>query len=92
MSNVSDIDAKIKKIISDLREEDFNVYFKTDGHDLRINKLCMQSFPCCHDVTYNGKQTTMSGRELYLLFQKMKVEVPDHFKKYEFEENYKIFA
>jgi hypothetical protein len=50
-----------------------------DGKKLIISGLCMQSFPCKHHCTINGKSQTLSAVDIYLLLKTNNLSIPEHF-------------
>lgn len=62
--------------------------YQIDGKTYIIDeKKCMESYPCCHDVTIiddNGKKSehTYDGPEIYSLLSESNNKIPKHFMEY----------
>ena len=53
-----------------------------NNNTLVIFDRCLQSYPCKHDVTLNGEEKVLNGREIYKWCIKNNIEVPKHFQCY----------
>jgi len=43
---------------------------------------CLQSYPCKHHVTIDGKESMMNGDEIYRFCVNNNLSVPQHFMQY----------
>ena len=44
-----------------------------------ISSVCLNTIPCKHNVTIDGKTTCMASSDIYHLYESHGVRVPDHF-------------
>jgi hypothetical protein len=51
-------------------------------HTIEIGYGCLESYPCQHYVTVDGKGKNMYGVEIYRLLTKLGAPVPEHFILY----------
>ena len=52
-----------------------------DLPDFKVSGLCIETWPCCHDVFVNGDTIVASGKSIYEECQKRGIEHP-HFECY----------
>lgn len=48
----------------------------------KYDTICVDTYPCIHNVFINGKVTSMNGREIYIYCVKNSIPVPNHFTCY----------
>ena len=53
--------------------------YKNYNNIISISTNCIETFPCQHEVVYNGKSEIMMGPKIQDLFIKHKLDVPNHF-------------
>lgn len=50
--------------------------------DIDVGAECLESYPCQHDVTIQGKVAGMDGHEIAQLYRSNFLPVPSHFAEY----------
>ncbi len=58
-------------------------YRNSDGDVLRIQNLCLLTYPCQHHLTFNGETETWFGTDIYRWFRDNNMDIPEHFTMYE---------
>ena len=46
---------------------------------LKISDICYETFPCQHDVEYNGKKVRLNAKQIYKILHDSNQEIPKHF-------------
>ena len=49
---------------------------------IKIEMACMESYPCQHMVTIDGKKHCMFGQDIYKMLKEKNLTIPRHFESY----------
>lgn len=59
-----------------------NYVFKNDKFSLELDNICLQTIPCKHTGTLNGKFVTFDGEKICKILKENGFKIPEHFEKY----------